>query len=244
MGETFDIYTLLFLVLAVVIFLRLRNVLGRRTGNERPPYDPYSSAPDAKANGNGARTAAQDTVVQLPRGRGSPAQDAQRKADIDDMLKDYAPKSSALGKGLRAIIDADPSFDPGQFLQGAKAAYEMIVMAFAEGNKRTLRQLLNEDVYDGFVSAIAEREERDEEVETSFVGIDKADMIEAELKRKSAQVTVKFVSQLITATRDKDGKVIDGDPTKVREVTDIWTFAREVTSRDPNWKLVATEAAN
>jgi predicted lipid-binding transport protein (Tim44 family) len=243
MGETFDIYTLLFLVLAVVIFLRLRNVLGRRTGSERPPYDPYS-APDAKANGNGARTARQDTVVQLPRGRGSPAQDAQRTADIDDMLKDYGPKTSALGKGLRAIIDADPSFDPGQFLQGAKTAYEMIVMAFAEGNKRALRQLLNEEVYDGFVSAIAEREERDEEVETSFVGIDKADIIEAELKRKSAQVTVKFVSQLITATRDKDGKVIEGDPTKVREVTDIWTFAREVTSLDPNWKLVATEAAN
>ena len=241
MDGTFDIYTLLFLVLAVVIFLRLRNVLGRRTGSERPPYDPYSSAPDTKTNGGNSTT--QDTVVQLPRGRSGPAQE-QRTADIDDMLKDFGPKTGPLGKALRAVIDADPAFDPREFLQGAKFAYEEIVKAFAEGNKRTLRQLLNEEVFDGFVGAIIEREERDEQVETTFVGIDKADIIEADLKRKTAQVTVKFVSQLITATRDKAGKVIDGDPAKVREVTDIWTFAREVTSRDPNWKLVATEAAN
>ena len=149
-----------------------------------------------------------------------------------------------LGKGLADIAQADLSFAPEQFLRGAKAAYEMIVMAFAEGNKRTLRQLLSRDVYDGFVSAIVERENRSETVETSFVGIDKADIIEAELKNKAAQVTVKFVSELITATRDQEGRIIDGDPKKVREVTDIWTFSREPASKDPNWKLVATEAAN
>ncbi len=120
----------------------------------------------------------------------------------------------------------------------------MIVMAFAGGNRRTLRQLLEKEVYDGFVGAIDDREKRGEKVDSSFVGIDRADIIEAELKRKMAQVTVKFVSQLITSTRDKDGKVIEGDPKKVREVTDIWTFARDTSSRDPNWKLVATEAAN
>ncbi len=240
MGETFDIYTLLFLVLAVVIFLRLRNVLGRRTGNERPPYDPYS-APDAKPNGS--KPAAQDKVIPLPGSRG-PAADAKVSADVEDRLKKYGSKTSALGKGLRSIVTVDPDFDPDQFLQGAKAAYEMIVMAFAEGNKRSLRQLLNKDVYDGFVGAISEREQRNEAVETSFVGIDKANIVEAELKRKTAQVTVKFVSELITATRDKAGEVIDGDPKKVREVTDIWTFARDISSRDPNWKLVATEAAN
>lgn len=241
MNETFDIYTLLFLVLAVVIFLRLRNVLGRRTGNERQPYDPYTSS-DAKTNGGA--TAAQDAVVRLPRGRGAAESDAKRKADIDDQLKDFGPKTGALRKGLSAIMQADQSFDPPQFLDGAKAAYEMIVMAFAEGDKRNLRQLLSEDVYEGFTTAISEREERGDQVETRFVGIDRADLIEAELKNRIAQVTVKFVSQLITATRDKDETVIDGDPTKVREVTDIWTFARDVTSRDPNWKLVATEADN
>ena len=240
MSETFDIYTLLFLVLAVVIFLRLRNVLGRRTGNERRPYDPYS-APESKANG--AQGSGQDTVVTLPRSRTGPgAQD--NGSDLEERLSRYAPKGSPLALGLADIIRHDPSFEPDHFLGGAKQAYEMIVMAFAEGNKRILKQLLGRDVYDGFVSAITEREERLEAVETSFVGIDKADIIEAEVKNKLAQVTVKFVSELITATRDKSGEVIDGDPKKVREVTDIWTFARETSSRDPNWKLVATEAAN
>jgi predicted lipid-binding transport protein (Tim44 family) len=171
-------------------------------------------------------------------------QSEEQAVDVEELLKKFAPKGSPLAKGLMAIVKSDPSFDPEQFLEGAKSAYEMIVMAFAGGNKRSLRQLLGEDVYDGFIGAIDEREERGETVDSSFIGIDKADIIEAERKRKSAQVTVKFVSQLITATTDKKGKVIDGDPKKVREVTDIWTFARDITSRDPNWKLVATEAAN
>lgn len=238
MSETFDIYTLLFLILAVVIFLRLRNVLGRRTGNERPPYDPYAPS-DAKATG---KAGAQDKVVPLPRGGRDDA--ARQEVDPEVMVKDYAPKGSPLAKGLTAIINEDSSFEPEQFLKGAKTAYEMIVMAFAGGNRRTLRQLLEPEVYGGFVRAIDERESRGEKVDSSFVGIDRADIIEAELKRKVAQITVKFVSELITATRDKDGKVIEGDPKKVREVTDIWTFARDVSSRDPNWKLVATEAAN
>jgi len=239
MSETFDIYTLLFLILAVVIFLRLRNVLGRRTGNERQPYDPYAAS-DAKSNGASAR--GQDKVVPLQRGRDT--ETADEAVDVEELLKKFAPKDSPLAKGLMAIMNSDPTFDPEQFLQGAKAAYEMIVMAFAGGNKRSLRQLLGDDVYDGFVGAIEEREERGEKVDSSFIGIDKADIIEAERKRKNAQITVKFVSKLITATTDKKGKVIDGDPKKVREVTDIWTFARDITSRDPNWKLVATEAAN
>src|SRR5262249_22024 len=125
-----------------------------------------------------------------------------------------------------------------------KRAYEMIVMAFAEGDTTVLGQLLGEDVFEGFERAIREREERSEKVETSLVGINKADLIEAEVKNKSAYVTVKFVSELISATRDAEGEVVEGDPKKVREVTDIWTFAREVTSKNPNWKLVATEAAN
>lgn len=239
MGETFDIYTLLFLILAVVIFLRLRNVLGRRTGNERQPYDPYS-APDA--NSPPAKAGGQDTVVPLPNAKDDGSVEPVKS--IAERIKKFAPKGSPLEKGLTDIAKADGEFDPEHFLSGAKAAYEMIVMAFAGGNRRTLRQLLGKDVYDGFVGALDERESRGEKVESSFVGINKADIIEAEFKRKVAQVTVKFVSELITATLDKDGEVIEGDPKKVREVTDIWTFARDVSSRDPNWKLVATEAAN
>jgi predicted lipid-binding transport protein (Tim44 family) len=242
MSEAFDIYTLLFLVLAVVIFIRLRSVLGRRTGSERPPYDPYTR-PDAKQAG-----APEGSVVALPRGRsgqapaGEPA--GPSPEDIEERLGRHAPADSPLGKSLTALMQADPSFDPGQFLDGAKGAYEMVVAAFAEGDEDTLKQLLGPDVLDGFERAIAEREERGEILQSTLVGIDKADIIEAEIKAKQAMVTVKFVSELISVTRDSDGDVVEGDPKKVREVTDIWTFMRELASRNPNWKLVATEAAN
>ncbi len=240
MSEAFDIYTLLFLVLAVVIFIRLRSVLGRRTGSERPPYDPYTRA-DAKQG------TPEGTVVALPRGRtGQPANEPAGPSaeDIEERLERYAKKDSPLSKSLTALIKADPSFDPAQFLDGAKAAYEMVVGAFAEGDVKTLELLLGEDVLEGFTRAIAEREQRGETLTSTLVGIDKADIIEAEIKDRQAFVTVKFVSELISVTRDADGEVVEGDPKKVREVTDIWTFAREVASRNPNWKLVATEAAN
>jgi predicted lipid-binding transport protein (Tim44 family) len=244
MSEAFDIYTLLFLVLAVVIFIRLRNVLGRRTGNERPPYDPYTT-PDAKRAGP---PEANEPVVALPRGRSSRAPVAETSVpsleDIEARLGRHAAKDSPLGQSLTGLMRADPGFDPNHFLDGAKAAYEMIVMAFAQGDEATLTQLLGSDVYDGFQRAIRERETRGEKVESSLVGIDKADIIESEIKSRTAYVTVKFVSELISVTRDAQGEVVEGDPKKVREVTDIWTFARDVSSKNPNWKLAATEAAN
>lgn len=242
MSEAFDIYTLLFLVLAVVIFIRLRNVLGRRTGSERQPYDPYTR-PDAKRTQE-----ASEPVVALPRGRSARTQMGESSGpsmeDIEERLGPHAAKDSPLGKSLTALMRADPSFDPGQFLDGGKAAYEMVVMAFAESDEETLQQLLGEDVYEGFHRAIRERESRGEKLESNLVGIDKADIIEAEVKNGAAYITVKFVSDLISVTRDGDGEVIEGDPKKMREVTDIWTFARDVDSKNPNWKLVATEAAN
>jgi len=241
MSEAFDIYTLLFLVLAVVIFIRLRSVLGRRTGSERPPYDPYTR-PDAKQAG-----APEGSVVALPSGRSGQAPvepGGPSPEDIEERLGRHAPADSPLGKSLTALMQADPGFDPGQFLDGAKGAYEMVVAAFAEGDEAMLKQLLGSEVLDGFERAITEREERGETLQSTLVGIDKADIIEAEIKAKQAMVTVKFVSELISVTRDADGEVVEGDDKKVREVTDIWTFARELASRNPNWKLVATEAAN
>jgi len=243
MSEAFDIYTLLFLVLAVVIFIRLRNVLGRRTGNERPPYDPYTT-PDAKRAG---APDANEPVVALPRGRSARAPVEASPPSMEDLetrLGRYATKDSPLGQSLTSLMRADPGFDPAPFVDGAKMAYEAIVMAFAEGDEATLEQLLGTDVFEGFQRAIRERETRGEKVLSSLVGIDKADIIEVEVKNRTAYVTVKFVSELISVTRDADGEVIEGDPKKVREVTDIWTFAREVASKNPNWKLVATEAAN
>lgn len=164
--------------------------------------------------------------------------------DIEARLGRHAVKDSPLGQSLTALIRVDPGFDPGQFVDGAKAAYEMIVMAFAEGDEAALKQLLGSDVYEGFQRAMREREARGEKVESSLVGIDKADIIESEVKNRTAYVTVKFVSEMISVTRDAEGEVVEGDPKKVREVTDIWTFARDITSKNPNWKLVATESAN
>ena len=154
-----------------------------------------------------------------------------------------APEGSALNSALKQILSVDRSFEPGEFLGGARAAYEMIVMAFADGDKKALKNLLSPEVYDGFVGAIEDREKRGETIESTFVGIDKSEIVEAALKGSVAQVTVKIHSQLISATRDKAGEVVDGDPAKVTEVVDIWTFARDTHSRDPNWKLVATESA-
>jgi predicted lipid-binding transport protein (Tim44 family) len=234
MADVFDIYTIIFLALAVFIFLRLRSVLGQRTGRERPPYDPYSSAREPVRP-------APDKVVTLPRPVETPAAATEPPAPATDRWKDVAQPGTALAAGLDAIVAADKEFDVKHFLTGARAAYEMIVTAFAEGDRRALKNLLSREVYDGFDQAIAEREKQGHKVETRFVAINAADVTAAEMKQRTAQVTVKFVSQLVSVTRDKDGNVVDGSPDKVTDVTDVWTFARDVSSRDPNWKLVATE---
>ena len=230
--EFFDFGTIFFLVAAVVIFFQLRNVLGRRTGNERPPFDPYTAARTAKDP-----SAKNENVVSLPRKRAPGETGENAYATIDSFEK----PGSELNKGLRAIRDADPSFEPKSFIDGAKMAYEMIVMAYADGDRKTLKNLLSRDVFDGFVQAISEREARSEKIQSSFVGIDKADIVSAEMKGSEAHVTLRIVSELISATRNKAGEVIDGDPETVAEVKDVWTFARDTRSKDPNWKLVATE---
>jgi predicted lipid-binding transport protein (Tim44 family) len=231
----FDIYTIIFLALAVFIFLRLRSVLGQRTGRERPPYDPYS-ARDA------VRSPTADKVVTLPRPAEVTPPPPVDAAAAADRWKDVAAPGSAAAIGLDAVAAQDPSFDPKHFLTGARAAYEMIVTAYAQGDRRSLKNLLSREVYDGFDAAIKEREGRGETAETRFVSIDKADITGAEVRGTTAQVTVRFVSQLVSVTRDRAGNVIDGNPDKVTDVTDVWTFARDLSSRDPNWKLVATEA--
>jgi predicted lipid-binding transport protein (Tim44 family) len=230
----FDFGTVFFLVAAVVIFFQLRNVLGRRTGNERPPFDPYTAA---RTRDKDAAPAGPENVVSLPKKRSAAADDEAYKP-IDAVAK----PGTDLNKGLRAIKDADASFDPKTFADGAKMAYEMIVMAYADGDRKTLKNLLSREVYDGFVQAISDRESRSEKIQSSFVGINKADIVTAEMKGGEAHVTLRIVSELISATRDGACADLDGDPETVAEVKDVWTFARDTRSRDPNWKLVATEA--
>ncbi|HET7850036.1 MAG TPA: Tim44/TimA family putative adaptor protein [Pseudolabrys sp.] len=237
MRDVFDIYTIIFLALAVFIFLRLRSVLGQRTGRERPPYDPYSAREPARP--------ATEKVIALPNRTPEAAAKAPKAAEAPanpaERWKGIAEAGSPVAAGLEAIAATDPEFDANHFLTGARAAYEMIVSAFAQGDRRTLKGLLSREVYDNFDAAIAEREKRGETVESKFVAIESSDITAAELRAKAAQVTVHFVSQLVSATRDKVGNVVEGNPDRVTDVTDVWTFARDVSSRDPNWKLVATE---
>ncbi len=237
MNGFIDVYTIIFLGIAVIIFLRLRNVLGRRTGNERPPFDPYSRR-ETQPGATG------DKVIDLPRRPAArevaPTQDIEPATE--ERIKVIAPAGSSLHDALKTVAAADRGFDPNTFLEGAKRAYEMIVTAFAEGDRKALKQLLNREVFDGFVAAIDERETRGQTIEFKFVGIDRAEITGASVKAATVQITVRFLSKLISATRDRSGAVVDGDPVHVGDVTDIWTFAREAGARDPNWKLVATES--
>jgi predicted lipid-binding transport protein (Tim44 family) len=237
MQDSLDITTIIFLALAVFVIWRLRSVLGQKTGQERPPFDPVSRREPSTRPG----PAETDNVVRLP-GVGperapasAPELDAQR-------WKGIAEPGTRVAEGLDAIARHEPGFDAPGFVEGAKMAYEMIVTAFASGDRKTLKNLLSRDVYEGFDRAIAERERRGDKAETTFVSIDRSEIENVEVKGRTAQVTVRFLSKLITATRDAAGKVIDGDPEAVVDVTDVWTFARPLGARDPNWQLVATEA--
>jgi predicted lipid-binding transport protein (Tim44 family) len=226
---------LLLAVVTVLVILKLRSVLGQRTGRERPPYDPYAPR-DAVPNATGEK------VVTMPqRNAEQPVRPAEPAEAGPERYAGFASPGSAVARGLDSIVAADRNFDVKQFIAGARAAYEMIVTAYATGDRRSLKGLLERDVYDGFEAVIRQREARGETVETRFVSIDASEIINAQLRGRTAQITLRFVSQLVSATRNRNDNVIDGSADSVTTVTDIWTFAREVTSRDPNWKLVATE---
>ena len=233
--EGSNLVTLIFVVAAIFVFLQLRSVLGKRTGHERPPFDPYSRTKETPAEKESEAAAESDNVITLP-GRGEPNGDIYREID------QAAQPGTDINRGLRAIKDVAREFDPAEFLGGAKLAYEMIVMSFADGDRKTMKNLLSREVYEGFEGALNEREARGETVQSNFVGIDEAEIVSAELRDREALITLRIVSQLISATRDKDGNIVDGDPEAVVEVKDIWTFARDTRNRDPNWRLVATES--
>ena len=144
--------------------------------------------------------------------------------------------------GIAEIRLQDPGFDTNQFLAGAKAAYEAVVTAFASGDRDTLGRLLTRDVLDNFSGAIDEREERGETLETTVVGVSSADVVDARMAGRTAEVTVKFVTELMNVIRDATGALPEGKSDSVRVVTDIWTFARDVGGSDPNWALAETRS--
>lgn len=228
MGDMAFMDILLFAAVAAFLILRLRSILGRRTGAEdgerwrsRPPERTIERAEQVP-----------DNVTPFP----GAAKTVDVAAEAAEPVGD-----PALRKGIEQIRRADPSFAADGFAQGARGAFEMIVQAFAQGDTATLKPLLAPEVYEGFAGAIKERLAARQTLETTLVAIVSAEIVDARMDGRNAFVTVKFVSEQVNVTRDADGNVVDGDAAKVTKLTDLWTFARDTRNRDPNWALVRTE---
>jgi predicted lipid-binding transport protein (Tim44 family) len=216
---------ILFAMVAAFLILRLRSVLGRRTGHERRPDSfPRPAEP--------ARDQTRDKIGNVvPLGAPAPA--------TRPPLPTTKPPD-AVAAGLERIRSADPGFDPAGFLEGARTAFEMIVAAFADGDKARLRPLLSDEVYKPFSDAITERENAGETLETRVLNLKSIDIVETGLAGRMARVTVKFVTDQVNVLRAHDTSVVDGHPDDPAEKTDFWTFARDTRSGDPNWVLVTT----
>lgn len=236
MDEFFDIPTLIVIGLAIFVLYRLRSVLGTRTGTERPPVERQRDAAAKTPKSD------DDTVVQMRPRQVEPADDdgERRARKLATEVEQMSHGDAGIAEGLKAIAASDPAFGPKVFVEGAKQAYEMIVTAFAQGDRQTLKNLLEKDVYDGFERAIKDRETAGHSVDFTFVGLPKVEITDAELDKRNANVTIHFDAEVVQATRDKDGELIEGNADQVQTISDEWTFARNPKSRDPNWKLVAT----
>jgi predicted lipid-binding transport protein (Tim44 family) len=232
MAEFLDLPTLIVIAVAVFVLFRLRSVLGTRTGTERPPVERRKPA-DAPAT--------DDTVVPMRPTAAAPDLDDERRArKTEAEIEQLSHGDADLATGLRQVVEADPTFSPKSFLDGAKQAYEMIVTAFASGDRTMLRNLLEKDVFEGFQRVIADREAAGQTVDFTFVGLPKVEISDAEYDKKNILLTVRFHAEVVSATRDKDGGLIEGNADQVQTVADEWTFARNPKSRDPNWKVTST----
>jgi predicted lipid-binding transport protein (Tim44 family) len=225
MSEGFAYIDILFFAMvAAFIALRLRSVLGRRTGQERRRSGGFGPA---RPSSNGAA----DNVVALPDRSGPQAESDAGIADLTD---------GSVKAGLTQIRLADTRFDLQQFLHGARSAFEMIVEAYAAGNKDVLRPLLADDVFNGFAGAIDQRRSLGQSLETQLIAIRSADVVEAGMQGSHARVVIRFASEQVNVVRDAAGNVLEGDPGTALEVVDLWTFERDTQSPDPNWTLVET----
>ncbi len=242
----FEFYDIIFFALiAIFIILRLRGVLGRRTGHERQHRhaDPFARAGKARGEEN------QGEVIHLPERNmpdAEPAEDQPppRRAFAEGQAEGADDGPSGLKATLDEIHGRDQTFLPRRFLEGAQGAFELVVEAYAKGDTPTLRPLLGDDVYDEFAAAIRDRMAEGHTHETTIVAIDKAEIVAAEIRGNVARVTVTFVSQQINLVRDKDGNEVGGNRGRTERITDIWTFARNTRSTDPNWTLVETAVPN
>lgn len=213
------IYVILLAMVAAFLALRLYSVLGKRTGHEQP-----------------LPRAAEDRPI---------VQGVARPVDALAETRESAPRAIETGAeaGLRAIVAADSSFDVGQFVEGAKGAYRMVLEAFWKGDRDTLKWLVEDNVRAEFESAIDAREAAGEVLENRLVAIERAAITEASLTGKVARITLRFDADIAAVTRDKDGNVVAGSMTDAVETHDEWTFVRDLKSADPNWKLADTDEA-
>ncbi len=218
----FPIDLILFAMVAAFLVLRLRSVLGKRQGFERPPQTP--GVPDA-------RTARAEGVAEEI----APARSASGARRILPAMQ------SPVGQSISRIVAADPSFDPNGFLDGAEGAFRMIVGAFAQGDRQTLRALLSDETYSGFEQAVAGRETAGESQRTEIRSMHELALEGAELRGSVADVTVRFVSDQVNMTNGRGGEIVAGSDA-VTEVIDIWTFQRDLSAKDPTWKLMATRS--
>ena len=201
--------------IAVFLILRLRSVLGTREGFEKPE-------------------------IAQPQRRGPNLEVIEGGPDLDIM--DHAEEGSDTAKALSAMKRVDPSFHVGEFLGGAKGAYEMILMAFEQGELEGVVPFISEDVFEAFASVIDQREQQGLTIEATFIGLSEMTLVEAEFDEttKEAEMTVRFKSELAYLVRDKGGDVVEGDPNEIKRQKDVWTFSHDMGSDDPNWRLVAT----
>jgi predicted lipid-binding transport protein (Tim44 family) len=233
MGESFQgLEILIWAAIAGFVLYRLRSVLGRRTGNERPPRDPLSR----KSSPTGAQSeSASDSVIALPKRAKAHQADSRMKAQSIGV-----DPNSPIADTLSRIRVADRYFEPGEFLDGARTAYAMIIHAFAVGDEAELKPLLSKDVMANFRRAISSRVSKGETVDSHVADIIEADIKDAQLNGSTADITIRFESDIVRCVRDSENRVIEGDPSEPSRVIDVWTFSRDVESDDPNWTLVAT----
>lgn len=215
MNEEFVVLLIVAMVAGVILF-RLYTVLGRKTGQERP-RDPFGM------RGGWNRPRAEPALPD-------------RSARAETLDKPADP----VARGLFDIKLADRNFEEGHFLEGARAAYEMIVTAFAKGDRATLKRLVSADVLTAFEGVIRERERQKQKVEFTFIGFGEVRIVHAELKQRNAEITVAYAANFVSATYGADGTVVHGDPKGTRSTQDEWTFMRDVRASDPNWTVIAT----
>ncbi len=219
-------------MVAAFLGLRLYSVLGKRTGHEQEPMPKkYSNPADDR---QGSRDPVHDNVTQFPDVKPAEPLAQPGLGTVYD---------AAAENGIKAIIGADRNFDVGRFLDGAKAAYGMILEAFWNGDKDELKLLCDEDTYAAFSGAIDARAEAGEKLENRLIRVENLRIVEADYQRPMASITLRFDADIATVVRDKDDNIIGGSLSDAVETHDVWTFSRDLTSADPNWLLDETDEA-